>query len=61
MAVYNSVTGNVERMAYAVAEGAKEAGGKVTVKRVEAADPSEIESYDGFAFRVANTLWFCRY
>jgi len=48
-------------MAYAVAEGAKEAGGKVTVKRVEAADPSEIESYDGFAFRVANTLWFCRY
>jgi len=50
LVVYDSVTGNVERMAYAVAEGAKEAGAMVTVKRVEAVDPSEIELYDGFAF-----------
>ncbi len=50
LVVYDSVTGNVERMAYAVAEGAREAGAIVTVNRVEEVDPDKIESYDGFAF-----------
>ncbi len=50
LVVYDSVTGNVEKMAYAVAEGARKAGATVTINRVENVDPNEIGSYDGFAF-----------
>lgn len=48
--VYDSWTGNVERMARAVAEGAGEAGADVKVVRVEDADPDEFPQYDGYAF-----------
>lgn len=50
LVVYDSLTGNVEEMAVAVAEGAREAGGLVTVKRVDEVDMDEISSYDDFAF-----------
>jgi len=48
--VYDSVTGNVEAMAQAVAEGARSAGALVTLKRVEEVEVDEIPSYDAFAF-----------
>lgn len=50
LVVYDSVTGNVELMAHAVAEGAREAGASVTLKRIEEIDPDELGFYDGFAF-----------
>ena len=50
LVVYDSQTGNVEAMAQAVAEGAKEAGALVTVKRVENVKVDEIPLYDAFAF-----------
>jgi len=50
LVVYDSLTGNVEAMAKAVAEGASEAGGIVTLKRVEEVEVEEIPSHDAFAF-----------
>jgi NAD(P)H dehydrogenase (quinone) len=47
---YDSKTGNVERMADAVAEGVREQGGLVDVCRVGVIDLSKIPNYDGFAF-----------
>jgi len=50
LVVYDSWTGNVEKMAEAVAEGAKEAGAEVKVIKVDDADPDEFPSFDGYAF-----------
>ncbi len=50
LVAYDSLTGNVEKMALAVAEGAKEQGRVVDVCRVDEVDIEEVSSYDGFAF-----------
>jgi len=50
LVVYDSLTGNVEAMAGAVAEGAREAGAEVTLKRVDEVSLKEIPLYDAFAF-----------
>jgi len=50
LVVYDSLTGNVERMAKAVAEGARDAGAEVVLKKVEDVDPDELPLYDGYAF-----------
>jgi len=50
LVVYDSVTGNVEKMARAVAEGAREAGAEVKLARVDEVDVDEVPQYDGYAF-----------
>ena len=50
LVVYDSLTGNIETMACAVAGGAREAGAQVTLKRVDEVDLEEVPSYDAFAF-----------
>lgn len=50
LVVYDSVTGNVESMAEAVAEGVRGRGGCVDVRRVEEVDLDSVSGYDGFAF-----------
>ena len=50
LVVYDSVTGNVESMAEAVAEGVRWYGGCVDVRRVEEVDLDSVPLYDGFAF-----------
>ena len=50
LVVYDSWTGNVERMAYAVAEGAREAGAEVKVVKVDDVNVDEVPNYDGYAF-----------
>jgi len=50
LVAYDSLTGNVETMARAVAEGARKAGATATVKKVEDIGVNEIPSYDAFAF-----------
>lgn len=50
LVVYDSWTGNVERMAKAVAEGAAEAGAEVKVVKVDEVDVDEVPAYDGYAF-----------
>ena len=45
--VYDSKTGNTEKMAFAVAKGAENIGGKVTVKRVENVKLQDFEDSDG--------------
>lgn len=42
LVLYHSAYGHVEAMAYAVAEGAKEAGAEVTVKRVPETVPEDV-------------------
>jgi len=49
LVAYDSLTGNVEEMARAVADGVKEERGIVDVLRVEEVDLGKIDSYDGFA------------
>ena len=49
--VYDSKTGNTEKMASAVAEGAKEAGAEVTVKKIGEPFPlTLLEESDGVIF-----------
>ncbi len=49
--VYDSKTGNTEKMASAVAEGAKEAGAEVTVKKIGEPFPlTLLEENDGVIF-----------
>jgi flavodoxin I len=49
--VYDSKTGNTEKMATAIAEGAKEAGAVVTVKKIGEPFPlTLLEENDGVAF-----------
>ena len=50
LVVYDSVTGNVESMAEAVAEGVRGRGGCVDVRRVKEFDLDSVPLYDGFAF-----------
>ena len=50
LVVYDSVTGNVESMAEAVAEGVRDRGGCVDVRRVKEFDLDSVPLYDGFAF-----------
>lgn len=50
LVVYDSLTGNVERMAKAVAVGAWDAGGEATVCRVDEVDIDSVSGYDGIAF-----------
>ena len=50
LVAYDSLTGNVEKMANAVAEGAREENGVVDVCRVEDVDLDKVSGYDGFAF-----------
>ena len=50
LVVYDSWTGNVEKMAHAVAEGAREAGAEVKVVRVDDVDVDEVPQYGGYAF-----------
>ncbi len=48
--IYWSGTGNTEAMAEAVAEGARAAGGDVSLVTATDFDPASVDSYDGFAF-----------
>jgi NAD(P)H dehydrogenase (quinone) len=50
LVAYDSLTGNVEKMAQAVAKGAREQGGVVEVRRVEEVDLEAVSGYDGIAF-----------
>ncbi|MEM2216939.1 MAG: flavodoxin domain-containing protein [Thermofilaceae archaeon] len=50
LVVYDSWTGNVERMAKAVAEGAVEEGAEVKVVKVDEVNIDEVPIYDGYAF-----------
>jgi len=50
LVVYDSITGNVEKMAKAVAEGAAEAGAEVDIARVDEVDVDKVPMYDGYAF-----------
>lgn len=47
LVVYDSATGNTERMAELVAEGAREADAEVVLKTVEQTDVDELLDYDG--------------
>ena len=48
LVLYYSAYGHIERMAQAVAEGAREAGAEVTVKRVPELVPEEVARKSGF-------------
>ena len=50
LVVYDSQTGNVEAMARAVAEGARDAGATARASRVDEVQVDEIPTYDAFAF-----------
>jgi len=50
LVIYDSWTGNVEKMAHAVAEGAREAGAEVKVVKVDDVNVDEVPEYDGYAF-----------
>ena len=56
LVVYFSRTGNTEKMAQAVAEGAKEAGATVVVKKAELVKIADIVGADAVAFGSA-TSW----
>ena len=49
LVLYYSRTGNTEKLAQAVAEGARNAGVEVSVKRVEDVSPEDALKYDGIA------------
>lgn len=48
--VYDSRTGNTEKMAYVVAEGVRAEGVEVEVKRVDEASVEELPNFDGIIF-----------
>ena len=50
LVIYDSQTGNVEAMARAVADGARDAGAVAMVSRVDDVQIDEIPTYDAFAF-----------
>ena len=56
LVVYFSRTGNTEKMAHAVAEGVKEAGASVVVKKAELVKIDELVAADAIAFGSA-TSW----
>ena len=50
LVVYDSLTGNVEAMSNAVAEGAVQVGAHVDVRKTDEVDFETVPSYDAFAF-----------
>jgi NAD(P)H dehydrogenase (quinone) len=50
LVVYYSRTGNTEKMAQLVAEGAKKAGAEVTVKKVQQTTPDDLIKQDALIF-----------
>jgi len=56
MVVYLSHTGNTEKMAHAIAEGAKEAGAGVVIRKAELVKIDELVTADAIAFGSA-TSW----
>jgi NAD(P)H dehydrogenase (quinone) len=50
LVAYDSNTGNTEKMAEAVAEGARKAGAQVTLKKVSEVSVKDLLENDGFAF-----------
>jgi flavodoxin len=52
--VYHSQSGNTESMARAVAEGAKEAGANVTLKKAAEADTNDLMNCDLLAIGTPN-------
>ena len=50
LVVYDSMTGNVERMAKALAEGVTSAGGEVSIQRAEETTIESLPQYDAYAF-----------
>jgi multimeric flavodoxin WrbA len=55
--VYTSITGNTEKMARAVAEGAQNAEGvNVVLKRVKEVNIENLADMDGYAFGAPNTF-----
>ena len=56
MVVYLSHTGNTEKMAHAIAEGAKEAGAIVVLRKAELVKIDELVAADAIAFGSA-TSW----
>lgn len=50
LVVYVSTTGNTEKMANAIADGAKDAGADVALKTVGESSVSELANYDVIAF-----------
>ncbi len=47
LVIYYSRSGNTRKMAEAVAKGAKDGGGEVTLKDVKECEPKELLEYDG--------------
>ena len=56
LVLYHSTYGHVEAMAYAVAEGAREAGAEVDVKRVPELVPEELARQSGYKLDQAAPL-----
>ncbi len=57
LVVYHTFTGNTEKMAQALAEGAgKVQGVEVAVKKAAATQPDELAAADGAAFGAPNTF-----
>jgi len=50
LVAFDSITGNVEAMARAVAEGCRGSGASVDVRRADEVDPESVQDYDAFAF-----------
>jgi NAD(P)H dehydrogenase (quinone) len=50
LVAYDSLTGNVEKMANEIAEGCIAAGALVDIMRVENIDQDTVQNYDAFAF-----------
>jgi NAD(P)H dehydrogenase (quinone) len=50
LVVYDSITGNVEKMAEAVREGVIEAGGNAKLVRADEVELDSIRSFDAYAF-----------
>jgi NAD(P)H dehydrogenase (quinone) len=48
--IYDSRTGNTEKMAYAVTEGVREEGVEVEVRKVDEASVDELPKFDGIIF-----------
>jgi len=55
--VYHSRSGNVAKMAAAVAEGAKEGGADVVVKEVDEATLEDLAAADGIILGGTHLLW----
>ena len=56
LVIYHSFSGNTEQMANAIAEGAREAGGVVSVKRVSDVTLEEFAATEAVAFGAPNTF-----